>query len=86
MPLSHVPRPESRAAILSFVVSVVLLLIKFAAYFVTGSAAIFSDAMESVVNVAASVMARARKMECTVRSAASHCTVMHHVCGGLHSP
>src|SRR5438128_3340134 len=57
MPFSHVPKPESRAAMISLGVSVVLLAIKFTAYFATGSAAIFSDAMESIVNVAAGVMA-----------------------------
>jgi cation diffusion facilitator family transporter len=42
---------ERGAAVISVVVSVVLLAIKFAAYWFTGSAAIFSDAMESIVNV-----------------------------------
>jgi cation diffusion facilitator family transporter len=45
---------ERRAAVLSLTVGVVLLAIKFAAYFLTGSAAIFSDALESIVNVLAS--------------------------------
>src|SRR5881394_3251193 len=45
---------ERRAAALSVVVSVVLLAIKFTAYWFTASAAIFSDAMESIVNVIAS--------------------------------
>ena len=47
-------RSERRAAVLSLSVGVVLLAIKFAAYFLTGSAAIFSDALESIVNVLAS--------------------------------
>ena len=38
-------------------VSDVLLAVKFAAYHLTGSAAIFSDALESIVNVIASVVA-----------------------------
>ena len=38
----------------SVVVGVTLLVIKFVAYFRTGSAAIFSDAMETIVNVLAS--------------------------------
>jgi cation diffusion facilitator family transporter len=50
-------RFERRAAILSLVVGVALLAVKFFAYFVTGSAAIFSDALESIVNVMASTMA-----------------------------
>ena len=45
---------ERRAAVVSLTVGVVLLAIKFTAYFLTGSAAIFSDALESIVNVLAS--------------------------------
>jgi cation diffusion facilitator family transporter len=45
---------ERRAATISVVVSVLLTLIKFAAYYLTGSNAIFSDALESIVNVVAS--------------------------------
>src|SRR5688572_5139875 len=48
---------ESRLARASVVVSVLLLAVKFVAYWLTGSAAIFSDALESVVNVAAATMA-----------------------------
>ena len=55
--LRHGPRPEAAAALLSIVVSAVLLAVKFAAYHLTGSAAIFSDALESIVNVIASVVA-----------------------------
>ena len=54
---SHVPPDESRAVLLSLVVGVSLLVVKFVAYFLTGSAAVFSDAMESIVNVAASSFA-----------------------------
>src|SRR5688572_9951295 len=54
---SHVPRPEARAAGLSLGVGIALLAVKFFAYFVTGSAAVFSDALESIVNVAAAAMA-----------------------------
>lgn len=50
-------RDETRLARLSVTVSVLLLAVKFLAYGLTGSAAIFSDALESVVNVAAAVMA-----------------------------
>jgi cation diffusion facilitator family transporter len=38
-------------------VSLVLLAVKFTAYYLTGSAAVFSDALESVVNVLASGVA-----------------------------
>lgn len=55
--LSHVPAVEFHAALLALVTGVVLLLVKFLAYFLTGSAAIFSDAMESIVNVIAAAMA-----------------------------
>lgn len=43
--------------LLSVVVGVTLLAIKFTAYFITGSSAIFSDALESIVNVLASLVA-----------------------------
>ena len=55
--IGHVPRLEARAALLSVAVGVALLAVKFAAYFLTGSAAIFSDALESIVNVLASFFA-----------------------------
>jgi cation diffusion facilitator family transporter len=51
--LPHSPAPEAIAGLGSIVVGVVLLAIKFIAYYKTGSAAIFSDAMESIVNVLA---------------------------------
>lgn len=54
---SHIPRPEFRAAMVSVAVGLVLLVIKFTAYWLTGSSAIFSDAVESIVNVAASLVA-----------------------------
>lgn len=41
----------------SVTVGLVLLVIKFTAYWLTGSSAIFSDAVESIVNVAASLVA-----------------------------
>lgn len=50
-------RDERRAALLSLGVGVVLLCAKFFAYFLTGSAAIFSDALETIVNVLASLFA-----------------------------
>src|SRR4051812_5203830 len=55
--LARVPRSEATAAMVSLVVGITLLSIKFIAYFLTGSAAIFSDALESIVNVAASAVA-----------------------------
>src|SRR5881227_4184280 len=55
--LGRVPKSEATAAMLSLVVGIALLVIKFLAYFLTGSAAIFSDALESIVNVAASSFA-----------------------------
>jgi len=55
--LKRVPRSEAAAAMVSLVVGIGLLTIKFIAYFLTGSAAIFSDALESIVNVAASSVA-----------------------------
>ena len=47
---------ERRAARIALVTSVVLLLTKLAAWRLTGSTAVFGDAMESVVNVAASAL------------------------------
>src|SRR5688500_13743553 len=55
--LKRIPKPERFAATLSIAVGLVLMAIKFTAYFMTGSAAIFSDALESIVNVAASAVA-----------------------------
>ena len=55
--IANLPAIEARAISISLVVSVVLLSIKFAAYFVTNSAAIFSDAVESIANVMGSFMA-----------------------------
>jgi cation diffusion facilitator family transporter len=49
----HVPRDESRAALVALVAGSALMGVKFVAYFLTGSAVIFSDAVESIVNVAA---------------------------------
>ncbi|GGI25758.1 cation transporter [Pedobacter mendelii] len=44
---------KKRAIVISLVVSVVLMLAKFVAYFITGSNAILTDAAESIVNVIA---------------------------------
>jgi cation diffusion facilitator family transporter len=51
--LSRVPGPEARAATLSLAVAVLLFALKLVAYWLTGSSAVFSDAMESIVNVVA---------------------------------
>src|SRR5688500_11120440 len=55
--LRHVPRAEAFAAATSVLVSAVLLAVKFTAYYLTDSAAVFSDALESIVNVIASLVA-----------------------------
>ena len=55
--LKNVPRVEAAAALASVIVSLVLLAMKFTAYYLTQSAAIFSDALESIVNVVASIVA-----------------------------
>ena len=48
-------RQAERIAAGSIALGLVVLALKLAAWWVTGSAALFSDAAESVVNVAASV-------------------------------
>lgn len=55
--LKHVPKTEAHAAMLSLVLACLLVSAKFVAYFLTGSAAIFSDACETVVNVTAACFA-----------------------------
>ena len=49
--------PEVRAARLSLGVAVALLIVKMAAWLLTGSAAILSDALESIINVVAAAFA-----------------------------
>jgi len=56
-PAASASRLEFRAALASVVVSFLLMALKFLAYWWTGSTAIFSDALESIVNVAASSVA-----------------------------
>jgi len=51
------PKVHTGIALLSLVVAVALLLVKFLAYERTGSQAIFSDALESIVNVVAALIA-----------------------------
>ena len=48
---------KKRAAYLSIAVGTAMLLAKTGAYFITGSAAIFSDAAESVIHILATIMA-----------------------------
>ena len=55
--MNRIPKPERRAAVVSITAGLLLMGIKFTAYFITGSAAIFSDALESIVNVTASAVA-----------------------------
>jgi cation diffusion facilitator family transporter len=55
--LPHVPRAEARAIALSLVLGAGLTGLKFAAFFLTGSTAVFSDALESIVNVVAAAFA-----------------------------
>ena len=50
-------RVRVRAGLISLVVSVALLVAKYQAYRMTGSTAILSDALESIVNVVAAVFA-----------------------------
>ena len=50
-------RVRTRAGLLSLLVSLVLLAAKYQAYRMTGSTAILSDALESIVNVVAAVFA-----------------------------
>jgi cation diffusion facilitator family transporter len=60
MPAATGPSEEwltLRAAIVSLVVASVLLAVKYVAYQMTGSAAILSDALESIANVVAAVFA-----------------------------
>lgn len=47
---------RKQAAVISFVVSLILMLLKFYAYRLTGSEAILSDALESIVNVSMAVV------------------------------
>ena len=48
---------EQRAVAAAVVLGVVLTVVKFAAWRLTGSSAVYSDAVESIVNIAASVFA-----------------------------
>ena len=50
-------QPQKKAILIALCISIVLMLAKFAAYFITGSNAILTDAAESIVNVLASSFA-----------------------------
>jgi cation diffusion facilitator family transporter len=55
--IQHIPKSEAQASTISLVVGITLLVIKFIAYFLTESTAIFSDAVESIANVLGSSVA-----------------------------
>ena len=55
--IQHIPKSEATAAMISLGVGVTLLIVKFTAYFITGSTAIYSDAVESIANVLGSAVA-----------------------------
>jgi len=57
MKIENTTQLNKRAAQVSLIIGVLLLIAKFVAYFITGSSAIFSDASESVVNIFATSMA-----------------------------
>ncbi|EAB6717855.1 hypothetical protein DUP91_26385, partial [Salmonella enterica subsp. enterica] len=44
-----------KIAIASLGVSIVVLAVKYLAYYLTGSVALYSDALESIINVATAV-------------------------------
>lgn len=48
---------QKQAALISLIIGFLMLALKTAAYFITGSTAILSDALESIVHVAATAMA-----------------------------
>jgi cation diffusion facilitator family transporter len=50
-------QPKKKAILISLCVSIILMLAKFVAYFLTNSNAILTDAAESIVNVLASAFA-----------------------------
>jgi cation diffusion facilitator family transporter len=56
-PVTEDSRIGLRAGLVSLVVAVLLLAAKYQAYLLTGSTAILSDALESIVNVVAAVFA-----------------------------
>ncbi|MBC7785749.1 MAG: cation transporter, partial [Burkholderiales bacterium] len=55
--VTNIPKIEFRAAMVAIIAGLSLLVIKFAAYWITESSAVFSDALESIVNVLSSMIA-----------------------------
>ncbi len=55
--MNHIYKIKKKAALISLVVGLGMFLAKTGAYLITGSAAIFSDAAESVVHILATIMA-----------------------------
>ncbi|WP_084502461.1 cation diffusion facilitator family transporter [Fundidesulfovibrio putealis] len=53
----EIGRSQQRAIRISFAAGVIILLFKFVAYYATNSAALLSDALESIINVIASAFA-----------------------------
>lgn len=53
----EIERAQQRAVRISFFVGILILVFKFAAYRLTNSAALLSDALESIINVVASAFA-----------------------------
>ena len=58
----------ARIAVITIGVGLVVLALKMGAWALTGSAALFSDALESTVNVAASVIALGEAAKETITS------------------
>lgn len=56
-PPAEPPRTHAWIALVSLAVAITLMAVKFWAYAVTGSQAVFSDALESIVNVVAAAFA-----------------------------
>lgn len=55
-PAARAHNPRLRAVVITFVIGVILLAAKFAAWLITDSQTVLSDAMESIVNVVAAVV------------------------------
>jgi cation diffusion facilitator family transporter len=53
----NILQPKKKAILISLCISIILMLAKFVAYFLTNSNAILTDAAESIVNVIASAFA-----------------------------
>lgn len=65
-------RIRIRAAVLSITVGAAICVAKFAGYFVTGSFAILSDALESIINVAAACFVAYSVMQGTRKADGTH--------------